>query len=114
MEFVADEAFSQRLRKIKCKKAEDAAACEDCLAKNIACTFVFKKEMSGRTKRIQQAKHAFGTGVAVEDGFHTDKHVKVVESASSSTIQLLDLPRLFDTFKDHIWIIVPTTDVRLP
>lgn len=81
------------------------------MAKNIACTFVFKKERSGRTKRVQQAKRVFGTGSAVEGIPTADKGIEGPRIADSSAVHLMDLPKLFQIFKDQIWIIVPTTNV---
>lgn len=99
------------MRKIKCNKAKDATACEGCLSKNIACTFVFRKEQAGKTKRVQQAKQAFGS---IDDSLdrHSQQPSSSVRSTASLEVQPVRLPGLLHTFKDQIWLIVPTTNVR--
>lgn len=88
------------MRKIRCIKSEDAAVCEGCLSKDIACTFVYKKEMSGKTKRVQQAKQTFGS-----------LRQETKNSSEIPDIQVANLPGLLHTFREQIWLIVPTTNV---
>lgn len=102
----------QRMRKIKCNKAKDATACEGCLSKNIACTFVFRKEKSDKTKRVQQAKQAFGSTDDSLDRIHSQQSSSSVRSTATLEVQPVRLPGLLHTFKDQIWLIVPTTNVR--
>lgn len=71
--------------------------------------------MSGKTKRVQQAKRAFGT---TENRGGRDLDVGTghgwAQESGCSEIQLVNLPRLLQTFQEQIWLVVPTTNVSDP